>query len=139
MQSHSAAKIIKEIDHERLYHNWHGSGRNHIIVILDANGDEIDCTRLINTKVSVKQFFKQYAGVKVAIETGTHSPWISWLLEDLGRVYVGNPYRLRVIWDSNHSLTRTRITIFQRSHSVALFKKEIRNGFFKLNKFEGFS
>jgi transposase len=76
--------------------------RNHIVVILDANGDEIECTSLINTKVSVKQFFQQYGGAKVAIEAGIHSPWISRILEDLGcRVYVGNPYKLRVIWDSN--------------------------------------
>jgi transposase len=49
----------------------------------------------------VKRFFQKYAGATVAIEAGTHSPWISRLLEELGcRVYVGNPYKLRVIWDS---------------------------------------
>jgi len=76
--------------------------KNHIAVVLDAEGNETLCVRVINTKVMVKRFFKEYRGAAVAIEAGTHSPWISRLLEDLGcQVYVGNPYKLRVIWDSN--------------------------------------
>jgi transposase len=75
--------------------------RNHIVVVMDADGREIECTKVTNTKVSVKRFFQQYSGATVAIEAGTHSPWISRLLEELGcRVYVGNPRKLRVIWDS---------------------------------------
>lgn len=35
------------------------------------------------------------------MEAGTHSPWISRMLNDMGlTVYVGNPRKLRVIWDS---------------------------------------
>jgi len=75
--------------------------RNHIVVVMDADGDQIECSQVTNTKVSLRQFFQQYSGATVAIEAGTHSPWISRLLEDLGlRVYVGNPRKLRVIWDS---------------------------------------
>jgi transposase len=75
--------------------------KNHVVAVLDADGQELLCTKLANTKVSIKRFFRQYAGARVAIEAGTHSPWISRLLEDLDcRVYVGNPYKLRVIWDS---------------------------------------
>ena len=37
----------------------------------------------------------------VAIEAGTHSPWISRLLNEMGcTVYVGHPRKLRLIWDS---------------------------------------
>jgi transposase len=75
--------------------------KNHIVVVLDADVNQIECTSVINTKMSVKRFFKQYPGAKVAIEAGVHSPWISRLLKELGcKVYVGNPYKLRVIWDS---------------------------------------
>lgn len=75
--------------------------KNHVVAVLDADGQEILCTKLANTKVSIRRFFRQYTGARVAIEAGTHSPWISRLLEDLDcRVYVGNPYKLRVIWDS---------------------------------------
>ncbi len=75
--------------------------RDHIVIVLDAAGNEIKCARLINTKVALKRFFQPYSGATVAIEAGTHSPWISRLLEELScQVYVGNPYKLRVIWDS---------------------------------------
>ncbi len=75
--------------------------KNHIAVILDAEGNETGIHKVANTKVSVERFFKKHSGSTVAIEAGTHSPWISRLLARLGcRVYVGNPYKLRVIWDS---------------------------------------
>ncbi len=74
--------------------------RHHIAVVLDADGNEIESVRLINTKGALKRFFQPYAGATVAIEAGTHSPWISRLLEALRcKVYVGNPHKLRVIWD----------------------------------------
>jgi len=75
--------------------------RDHIAVVLDTDGHEIECVKLTNTKVSMKRYFQRYGGATVAIEAGTHSPWISRLLEQLGcQVYVGNPHKLRVIWDS---------------------------------------
>ena len=75
--------------------------RNHVVVVLDGNGEQFLCQKLVNTKVAMKRFFKTYKGATVAIEAGTHSPWISRLLEEMGcQVYVGNPHKLRVIWDS---------------------------------------
>ena len=75
--------------------------RNHIVVVLDPDGQELGCFELINKKVSLKRFFERYFGATVAIEAGTHSPWISRLLEQMGfQVYVGNPRKLRMIWDS---------------------------------------
>lgn len=75
--------------------------RSHIVVVLDAEGEELGCFELVNTKVSLKRFFEGYIGARVAIEAGTHSPWISGLLEEMGfQVYVGNPRKLRMIWDS---------------------------------------
>jgi transposase len=75
--------------------------RSHIVVVLGSDGREVECIELVNTKVSAKRFFQQYLGATVAIEAGTHSPWISRLLEEMGcEVYVGNPRKLRMIWDS---------------------------------------
>lgn len=76
--------------------------RSHIVVVQDEQGDELECRRLINTKVWLRRYFRRYRGATVAIEAGTHSPWISRELEVLGcRVYVGNPRKLRLIWDSD--------------------------------------
>lgn len=75
--------------------------RNHIVVVLDGHGEQIHCEKVVNTKVALKRFFQPYKGATVAIEAGTHSPWISRLLKEMGcQVYVGNPHKLRVIWDS---------------------------------------
>ena len=75
--------------------------KNHIAVVLGHDGNEIECIQLKNNKIFLGQFFRRYKAATVAIEAGTHSPWISRLLEELGcRVYVGNPYKLRMIWDS---------------------------------------
>lgn len=73
----------------------------HIAVVFDADGNEVDMGKVTNTKAGVKKYFQRYKGSTVAIEAGTHSPWISRFLEQMGcNVYVGNPRKLRFIWDS---------------------------------------
>jgi transposase len=73
----------------------------HIAVVFDAEGHELDIAKVINTKTQISNYFKRYQGSTVAMEAGTHSPWISRLLEQMGcNVYVGNPRKLRFIWDS---------------------------------------
>ena len=75
--------------------------KNHIAVVFDAAGNEVDVAKIINTKDGISRYFKGHEEATVAIEAGTHSPWISRLLEEMGcRVYVGNPRKLRFIWDS---------------------------------------
>lgn len=76
--------------------------RHHIIVVFDNNGNEIAIKRITNTKLALRRYFQRYSGATVAIEAGTHSPWISRELQQLGLVvYVGNPRKLRLIWDSH--------------------------------------
>ena len=75
--------------------------KTHIAVVLDADGNELDVATVVNTKAGIINYFERYQGSTVAIEAGTHSPWISRLLEQRGcSVYVGNPRKLRFIWDS---------------------------------------
>lgn len=74
--------------------------RNHIIVVFDNKGNEIAIKRITNTKLALQRYFQRYIGATVALEAGTHSPWISRELQQLGLiVYVGNPRKLRLIWD----------------------------------------
>ena len=73
----------------------------HMAVVFDSDGNELEIAKVINTKTGVNKFFKSYKSATVAMEAGTHSPWISRLLNEMGlTVYVGNPRKLRVIWDS---------------------------------------
>lgn len=75
--------------------------KNHIAVVFDAAGNELDVAKVTNTKASIGRYFERYKGAMVAMEAGTHSPWISRLLEQMGcRVCVGNPRKLRFIWES---------------------------------------
>lgn len=75
--------------------------QNNIVVVLDEAGEELEIKNIRNTERSLRKFFSRYNNPTVAIEAGTHSPWISRLLQDIGcTVYVGNPRKLRLIWDS---------------------------------------
>jgi len=71
------------------------------ICVLDAEGNELEKVEISNTARAIDGYFGRYRGVLVALEAGTHSPWISRKLENMGhRVLVGNPRRLRAIWSS---------------------------------------
>ncbi len=73
----------------------------HIAVVFDGEGNELETAQVTNTKAGVSKFFQRYKHARVAMEAGTHSPWISRLLDEMGlTVYVGNPRKLRCIWDS---------------------------------------
>lgn len=75
--------------------------RKHQICVLDERGRRVSQTSVNNTAPAVRKHFQKYAGAVVAMETGTHSPWISRLLQSLGcRVLVGNSRKLRAIWKS---------------------------------------
>jgi transposase len=73
----------------------------HIAVVFDSEGNELETAQVPNTKTGVSKFFQPYKNARVAMEASTHSPWISRLLDEMGlTVYVGNPRKLRCIWDS---------------------------------------
>jgi len=75
--------------------------RSHLVVVQDDAGNELDMSKVINTRKAIEHYFRDYPGATVALEAGTHSPWISRMLTELGcTVYVGNPRKLRMIWDS---------------------------------------
>lgn len=73
------------------------------VCVLDESGKVKQRISIDNTMESIRTFFSKYKGAQVAIEAGTHSPWISRLLSSIGcNVLVGNPRKLRVIWESDN-------------------------------------
>ena len=82
-----------------------GDLSNHIC-ILNHDGVVLQITSIDNTASGINMFFDQFdipRKVLIAIETGTHSPWISQVLKARGfRVLVGNARKLRLIWDSTN-------------------------------------
>lgn len=76
--------------------------KKHEVCILNQEGQIVDRCSVGNTRIQLQKMFKSYPGALIAIETGTHSPWISRDLEDLGcRVLVGNSRKLKAIWASS--------------------------------------
>jgi transposase len=76
--------------------------KNSVIRVMNGTGVIVDSHTVDNTAESIRTFFAKFKGATVALEAGTHSPWISRLLTTMGcNVLVGNPRKLRVIWDSN--------------------------------------
>ena len=76
--------------------------KKNAVCILNGSGKLIGEATVANTRDGLSQFFFKYKGATIAIEAGTHSPWISRQLTSMGcHVLVGNPRKLRVIWDSN--------------------------------------
>ncbi len=76
--------------------------KNHSICVLDPEGTVMERAVVANTAAAVRQRFGGLAPCLVALEAGTHSGWVSRVLEELGHeVLVGNPRKLRVIWDSD--------------------------------------
>ena len=76
--------------------------KNHTVCVLDAQGEVLSRARVANTSLAIRNCFGELGPCRVALEAGTHSGWVSRILEELGNeVLVGNPRKLRVIWDSD--------------------------------------
>lgn len=77
--------------------------KNNVVCVLNNSGIAISEQSVGNDAQSIQAYFTKYKGATVALEAGTHSPWISRLLTSLGcNVLVGNPRKLRAIWDSDN-------------------------------------
>ena len=73
--------------------------RRSAIYVLKTSGEIVEKLNVTTNKKAFKKYFVNYAGQLVAIENGTHSPWVSRLLKELGcQVLVGNARKLPSIW-----------------------------------------
>ena len=73
----------------------------HSICILDASGTVRECAEVSNTRAGIYKFFAKMEPSLIALETGTHSSWVSRILEELGHeVLVGHARKLRMIWNN---------------------------------------
>ena len=72
---------------------------NHEVCVLNDEGIVVDRFSVKNTREHLCKAFKHFLSPTIAIETGTHSPWISRALAAMGaKVLVGNARKLRAIW-----------------------------------------
>ncbi len=72
--------------------------RSHNVCVLDGQGQMIHEGPLLNERVALALLLTKYPAATVALEAGTHSPWISRHLTGLGAtVIVANPRKLHAI------------------------------------------
>ena len=72
--------------------------RSHYVCVLDAAGQIIHEGTLLNDRAALAALLTHYPAATVALEAGTHSPWISRYLTGLGAtVIVANPRKLHAI------------------------------------------
>jgi transposase len=83
-----------------------GDKYSYLCLIDQGGGEVIEEGRLRTTPEALRRrFSSEHQPLRVAIEAGTHSPWVSRLLEECGHeVLVANPRKVRLIY-SNKSKT----------------------------------
>lgn len=76
-----------------------GDKQSHICVIDRASGEVLEESVIPTKPVAFERWFGTKESTTIACEVGTHSPWVSELLEGLGHeVLVANPRQLRLIY-----------------------------------------
>jgi transposase len=89
--------------------------KKHSICVLNAAGDIIDERTITNHRESLRRLSQKYPGARIAHEVGTHSPWISRFLSDLGHeVLIANPRKLRAIYASDRKSDKNDARILAR-------------------------
>lgn len=72
--------------------------RKHHVCVLNAAGEIVHEGSLLNSRPTLAQLLTDYPQATVALEAGTHSPWISRFLSEHGAsVLVANPRKLHAI------------------------------------------
>lgn len=76
--------------------------RHSRLCIVDAeSGEVVEMARLATTPAGLERRFSSCRPMRIAIEVGTHSPWVSRLLSRLGHeVIVANARKLRLIYQN---------------------------------------
>ncbi len=83
-----------------------GDRKSHFVG-LNAEGEVVAEGRVSTNAAAMSKEFGSMGAKVIAIETGTHSPWVSRLLTQLGhRVVVANSRKLRLIYENRHKNDR---------------------------------
>ena len=81
--------------------------KKHAVCIVSKSGEVAKEFEIPNHKDSLRKLARTYPGSRVAIEVGTHSPWISRLLTAEGmNVTVANARRVRAIYENERKSDR---------------------------------
>jgi transposase len=80
-----------------------GDKYSYLCLIDTQSGEVMEEGRLRTTPEALRRRFDSERPLRIAIEVGTHSPWVSRLLQECGHeVLVANPRKIRLIYASKH-------------------------------------
>jgi transposase len=89
--------------------------KKHAICVLNAEGEIIDERTISNHRDSLRRLSQKHPGARIALEVGSHSPWISRFLKELSHeVIVANPRKLRAIYASDRKSDKNDARILAR-------------------------
>ncbi len=84
-----------------------GDKYSQVCVVENVEGKVIEEKRIKSTTSAMAKYFASYKPMRIAMETGTHSPWLSRMLKEQGHeVVVANARELRLIYKSKHKNDR---------------------------------
>jgi transposase len=85
------------------------------LCFIDEAGEVVEEGRVRTTETALTLRFGALPPCRIILEVGTHSPWVSRLLDGLGhRVIVANPGRVRLIADSVRKTDRSDAEMLAR-------------------------
>ena len=77
------------------------------VCVLDETGEVVEESRLPTKAAALERRFADCDPLRMVLEAGTHSPWLSRLLQELGHeVLVANPRKLRLIYENDSKSDR---------------------------------
>lgn len=93
--------VIGEVRNERLTIGLDLGDKSSAYCVLDGSGEVVSEHKVRTTPKALSECFSGMAISRIALETGTHSPWISRLLSGIGHeVIVANARHVRLIAQS---------------------------------------
>jgi transposase len=80
-----------------------GDRYSHLVILDAETGEVLERSRVRTTQAAVRSRFGEVPRLRIALEVGTHSPWIAHLLSELGHdVIVANARKLRLIYENRN-------------------------------------
>lgn len=89
--------------------------KSHAICVMSAAGEIIEERKIRNDRDALHQVSDKYRKARIAMEVGSHSPWISRLFEEADHeVFVANPRKLRAIYQNERKSDKVDAQILAR-------------------------
>lgn len=89
--------------------------KKHAVCVMNQAGKVLSETSIPNNKFALERLCQEFPGALVVIEVGTHSPWISRLLQSCGlRVLVANARKVKAIYANKRKCDRLDAEILAR-------------------------